>query len=97
MGVSRATAYRLIHRGELPAVKVGAQLRVDPLELETYIYGDAPEVFTVDDLARRLGRDPAWIHRQAMRGLPCVWDGRGELVSVTREQLPAWVAWSEAT
>jgi excisionase family DNA binding protein len=39
MGVSRATAYRLVTKGELPAVKVGAQLRIDPVELHEYIYG----------------------------------------------------------
>ncbi len=39
MGVSRGTAYRLIERGELPAVRVGGQLRVDRDELREYIYG----------------------------------------------------------
>jgi excisionase family DNA binding protein len=38
--VSRATAYRLIHAGELPAVRVGGQLRVDRDELNNYIYGE---------------------------------------------------------
>ncbi len=40
MGVSRSTAYRLIERGELPAVRVGGQLRVDRDELREYIYGE---------------------------------------------------------
>jgi len=37
--VSRATIYRLVNRGELHAVKVGAQLRIAPAELRQYIYG----------------------------------------------------------
>ncbi len=40
MGVSRGSAYRLIERGELPAVRVGGQLRVDRDELWEYIYGE---------------------------------------------------------
>ncbi len=40
MGVSRGTAYRLMDRGELSAVRVGGQLRVDRDELREYIYGD---------------------------------------------------------
>jgi excisionase family DNA binding protein len=31
--VSRATAYRLVEAGEIPAARVGGQLRVDRLEL----------------------------------------------------------------
>jgi excisionase family DNA binding protein len=38
--VSRATAYRLIHTGEVPAVRVGGQLRVDPVELRDYLHRD---------------------------------------------------------
>ncbi len=37
--VSRATTYRLINHGELHAVRVGAQLRIDPTELHRYLYG----------------------------------------------------------
>ena len=37
--VSRATTYRLIDRGELHAVRVGAHLRIAPAELRQYIYG----------------------------------------------------------
>jgi excisionase family DNA binding protein len=35
--VSRATAYRLIERGELPALRVGHQLRIDGAWLEDWI------------------------------------------------------------
>jgi excisionase family DNA binding protein len=35
--VSRATAYRLVHAGELPAHRIGGSLRVDPRELRAYI------------------------------------------------------------
>lgn len=35
--VSRATAYRLVHSGELPAHRIGHSLRVDPAELQRYV------------------------------------------------------------
>jgi putative molybdopterin biosynthesis protein len=35
--VSRKTVYREIDRGELPAVHVGRQLRIDTAELESYM------------------------------------------------------------
>ncbi len=38
--ISKATTYRLIAAGELPAVRVGGQLRVDPDELRDYLYAD---------------------------------------------------------
>jgi excisionase family DNA binding protein len=37
MAVSRKTIYREIDRGELPALKVGHQLRIDPDELRAYL------------------------------------------------------------
>jgi excisionase family DNA binding protein len=37
--VSRATAYRLVSAGELPALRVGHGLRVDRAELHQYLYG----------------------------------------------------------
>ena len=40
LGVHRSTAYRLIHSGEIPAVRVGGSIRIDPRELEQYVYGD---------------------------------------------------------
>jgi excisionase family DNA binding protein len=36
--ISKATAYRLIAAGEVPAVRVGGQLRVDRDELREYLY-----------------------------------------------------------
>jgi excisionase family DNA binding protein len=39
LGVSRKSVYRLVRSGELPAVKIGHAVRVDPDELEQYIYG----------------------------------------------------------
>ena len=38
LNVSKATVYRLIKRGQLPAVRVGGQIRLDPAELERYVY-----------------------------------------------------------
>ena len=38
--VSRATAYRLIGAGQIPAVRVGGSIRVDPAELDAYVYGE---------------------------------------------------------
>jgi excisionase family DNA binding protein len=38
--LSVPTLYRLIRRGEIPAVRVGGQLRVDRDELDNYIYGE---------------------------------------------------------
>jgi putative molybdopterin biosynthesis protein len=35
--VSRKTVHREIDRGELPAVHVGRQLRIDTTELESYM------------------------------------------------------------
>nr|WP_256447131.1 helix-turn-helix domain-containing protein [Acrocarpospora catenulata] len=42
--VARMTAYRLIHRGELPAIKVGRQIRVPEHAFQEYLrdrYADA--------------------------------------------------------
>jgi len=36
--VSRVTVYRQIRAGEIPALRVGGQLRVDPYELEQWLY-----------------------------------------------------------
>ena len=41
LGVSDKTVRRLISSGVLPALRVGAQLRIDPDELDDYAYGDA--------------------------------------------------------
>jgi excisionase family DNA binding protein len=37
--VSRETIYREIDRGALPALHVGRQLRIDPLEFRSYMRG----------------------------------------------------------
>jgi len=37
LGVSRATVERLVHRGELPIVKIGASTRYDVDDLDGYI------------------------------------------------------------
>ena len=34
--ISRKTVYREIDRGELPAIHVGRQLRIDPTDLNRY-------------------------------------------------------------
>ena len=36
--ISRRTFFRLIRSGELPAVRIGKQLRVSPAELKNWIY-----------------------------------------------------------
>ena len=35
--ISRKTVYREIDRGELPAIHVGRQLRIDPTDLNRYL------------------------------------------------------------
>ena len=35
--ISRKTVYREIERGELPAIHVGRQLRIDPTDLSQYL------------------------------------------------------------
>jgi excisionase family DNA binding protein len=37
--VSERTIRRLIRKGELPALRVGGQVRLDPDELERWLYG----------------------------------------------------------
>jgi excisionase family DNA binding protein len=39
LSVSEKTVRRLISAGRLPAVKVGAQMRIDQAELDAYVYG----------------------------------------------------------
>jgi excisionase family DNA binding protein len=46
LGISRATAWRRIRSGELPAVQLGgprSAVRIDPRELERFVYGEPPE------------------------------------------------------
>ena len=94
MGVSRATAYRLVTRGDLPAVKVGAQLRIDPIELHSYIYGLEPveqgsdEPLMVDALEKVIGQGEDWI-RRAARFLPARVSASGVL-RVDRGDVPLW-------
>jgi excisionase family DNA binding protein len=42
-GIHRATIYRLIKRGALPALRIGGSVRVDPREAERWLYSDDPE------------------------------------------------------
>lgn len=37
LGIGRGTTYRLIRNGEIPSVKVGGSIRVDPRELDRWI------------------------------------------------------------
>ena len=39
MKVSTRTLRRLVERGEVPALRVGRQVRFDPAELASYVYG----------------------------------------------------------
>jgi excisionase family DNA binding protein len=43
-GLNRATVYRLVQRGELPALRIGGSIRIDPREAERWLYGDAREM-----------------------------------------------------
>lgn len=47
LGVSRATAYRRVREGEIPAFRVGrnrkAPLRVDPIELDAWLRSEPGE------------------------------------------------------
>ena len=44
LGVSQKTVYRLIDKGEIPAVKVGRQWRFNTLDLENWLKGRKSEV-----------------------------------------------------
>jgi excisionase family DNA binding protein len=46
--VSTMTIYRLIRRGELPAVRVGRNYRVRSSELDAYLRGQVVDPATVD-------------------------------------------------
>ena len=46
--VSTMTVYRLIRRGELPAVRVGRNYRVRVEDLETYLSSQAVDPATMD-------------------------------------------------
>lgn len=90
--VSRATAYRLIGSGELPAVRVGGSLRVDRGELDGYIYGEP--LLESADVAKLIDRDEAWVLRAAGAPgepgrLPAIVSASGR-VRVRREALQTW-------
>lgn len=40
LAISRATLYRAVERGALPAIKVFGQLRFDAHELERWLYSE---------------------------------------------------------
>lgn len=44
LGVSRATIYRLLRRGELTALRVGSRQRFTPAEVRRYLYATGPVV-----------------------------------------------------
>lgn len=46
--VSTMTVYRLIRRGELPAVRVGRNYRVRAADLDTYLDGQVVDPATID-------------------------------------------------
>jgi excisionase family DNA binding protein len=46
--VSTMTVYRLIRRGELPAVRVGRNYRVRSGDLETYLDGQVVDPASID-------------------------------------------------
>jgi excisionase family DNA binding protein len=46
--VSTMTIYRLIRRGELPAVRVGRNYRVRPADLEAYLSSQVVDPSTMD-------------------------------------------------
>jgi len=44
LGVSTQRAYELIRLGLLPSVRLGRQIRVDPIELEKFIVNGGKEL-----------------------------------------------------
>ena len=38
LNVSKSTAYRLVWGGEVPALRIGRQIRISAAELEDYVY-----------------------------------------------------------
>jgi len=45
LAVSKSTIYRLIRSGELPAFRVGHQVRIGAVDLENYIKALPPPVY----------------------------------------------------
>jgi excisionase family DNA binding protein len=43
LAVSEKTVRRLIEAGQLPALRVGGQIRIDPGELEHWLFDSAPK------------------------------------------------------
>ncbi len=93
LGVSRATTYRLIATGELPAVRIGRALKVDRAELNEYIYGcsgaGAPDLLTLDEVAERIGAWPTWCV-EARFVLPCELNVSTGEAHVRAADLPLW-------
>ena len=50
LGVCEKTVYRLLGKGELPAVKVGRQWRFRQREIETWLRREKPESYVVEHL-----------------------------------------------
>ena len=53
MRVSKMTVYRLVHAGELPALRVGRSFRVPADALEHYLATSIPPVAAADEADRR--------------------------------------------
>jgi excisionase family DNA binding protein len=45
LGVSKETVYRLVRSGELPAFRVGHQIRISQVAVENYIRAMPPPVY----------------------------------------------------
>ncbi|MFC1572744.1 excisionase family DNA-binding protein [Candidatus Eisenbacteria bacterium] len=52
LGISIRTIYRMIHRGEIGAVRAGRLWRIPATSLETYLKGSRPSVSDVRQLLR---------------------------------------------
>ncbi len=94
LGVSRATTYRLIAAGELPAVRIGGSLKVDRTELHEYIYGRSgagglSDLLTLDEVAERIGAWPTWC-REARWHLPCTMNVKSGEAHVRAGDVPVW-------
>ncbi|EYR64126.1 transcriptional regulator [Actinotalea ferrariae CF5-4] len=57
MRVSRMTVYRLVHGGELPAVRVGRSFRVPQDALDAYLAASSTELHTGQNTGRSSGLD----------------------------------------
>lgn len=103
MRVSKMTVYRLVHAGELPAVRVGRSFRVPEQSVHDYLLGEVKRVLdgNLTEVARWTGSMvPPWLDQLPNESATfpyrlCIGEGReehivlspGPLASAVREAL----------